>query len=455
MQDALLCPLVYLLVVTTFYGGDRLDPSEYAVHLRLAVLVAFAGLIASASSVHRLHGQSLADLLWHAMRFSAIVGGVALLIDALGRAPAFALGVVPTFCVCLALVLLANRTFLRWYYLAGRREHPDNHLKMLVVGSGPRARRLINSYRTNVEWQIDVAAVLDPVEEDGPAEIEGVPVRRGTDKIGEILSTMVIDEVVVCLPRSLIDNIQEIVNECATQAVCLRFMADLYDIDAAAMSLQKIGDIPMLTLEPVALDEGTLFCKRLIDLLGSGLAIALLAPFFALLVLLIKLDSPGPAFFVQQRVGLNKRTFPMIKFRSMQENAESVLKELEHLNEASGPIFKMERDPRVTRIGAWMRRTSVDELPQLFNVFAGHMSLVGPRPMSLRDVSQFSLAIQRRRFSVRPGLACLREVSGRSKLSFDQWLALDLHYIEHWSLWLDFRIMLKLVPVVLRGEGAT
>ena len=169
----------------------------------------------------------------------------------------------------------------------------------------------------------------------------------------------------------------------------------------------------------------------------------------------MKLDSPGPAFFTQERVGLNKRVFRMIKFRSMYEDAEERMAEIEHLNEADGPIFKIANDPRMTRVGRILRRTSIDELPQLFNVLKGEMSLVGPRPMSLRDVQQFSLGVQRKRFSVRPGLACLREVSGRSRLTFNQWLELDLKYIDEWSLWLDFKILLRLIPSVIKGDGAS
>jgi lipopolysaccharide/colanic/teichoic acid biosynthesis glycosyltransferase len=181
----------------------------------------------------------------------------------------------------------------------------------------------------------------------------------------------------------------------------------------------------------------------------------LLLPVFVLAALAIKLDSPGPVFYVQKRVGLNKRVFSMLKFRSMYVDADERLAEIEHLNEAEGPIFKIAEDPRVTRVGRIIRRTSIDELPQLFNVVLGHMNLIGPRPMSLRDVDRFSRGIQRRRFSVRPGLACLREVSGRSDLSFEEWLRLDLEYIDQWSLWLDLKILLRIVPAVLKGDGAS
>ena len=297
--------------------------------------------------------------------------------------------------------------------------------------------------------------MLDPETGNGPEVIDGIPVYRGENQIHELLAREVVDEVVVCLPRSLIDNIHQIVAVCEEQAVCLRFMADFYDIQSKRLGLQQLGDIPMLTIEPVAQGEGKLIVKRLADIVISGCALMLLWPVFVLLGIAIRLDSPGPMFFTQQRVGLNKRTFPMFKLRSMYVDAEAQMDKIAHLNEAQGPIFKMDRDPRITRMGRWLRRSSVDELPQLINVFMGHMSLVGPRPMSLRDVNQFSRALQRRRFSVRPGLACLREVSGRSRLTFEEWLALDLHYIEHWSLLLDIKIMLLLLPAVIRGEGAS
>jgi exopolysaccharide biosynthesis polyprenyl glycosylphosphotransferase len=215
-----------------------------------------------------------------------------------------------------------------------------------------------------------------------------------------------------------------------------------------------VRDIPLLTLEPVAQNELKLIAKRIMDLVITLAFMPFLLPILIIVAIAIKLDSPGPALFVQNRVGLRKRMFPMYKFRSMYLDAEERMKEIEHLNEAEGPIFKIKNDPRVTRVGKFIRSTSIDELPQLFNVLRGHMRLVGPRPMSVRDVDLFDKGIQRKRFSVKPGLTCLWQISGRSNLPFEKWLELDLQYINNWTLGLDMKILLKTIPEVLKGSGA-
>jgi len=190
------------------------------------------------------------------------------------------------------------------------------------------------------------------------------------------------------------------------------------------------------------------------DIVASSLLIAGLAPFFVVVAFLIKLDSAGPVFFVQDRVGFNKRRFGMYKFRSMVLDAEKKQSELESLNEADGPAFKIRNDPRITRLGGFLRKASIDELPQFFNVFRGDMSLVGPRPLPIRDYQGFDQDWVRRRFSVRPGITCLWQINGRSSLSFHDWMKLDLLYIDNWSLWLDVKVIVMTIPAVLKGVGA-
>ena len=201
-------------------------------------------------------------------------------------------------------------------------------------------------------------------------------------------------------------------------------------------------------------DDYRLHIKRALDVVGALFGLVLCAPLFVVVAILIKCTSEGPVLFRQERYGLGRRTFRIYKFRTMVMNAEAEQGSLEHMNENSGPVFKIFHDPRITKVGAILRRTSIDELPQLINVLKGEMSLVGPRPLNLRDVGRFSEAWLMRRFSVRPGLTCLWQISGRSNVSFDRWIALDLHYIDHWSLQMDFKILALTIPVVFRGTGA-
>lgn len=178
------------------------------------------------------------------------------------------------------------------------------------------------------------------------------------------------------------------------------------------------------------------------------------APIFIVAAIAVKVDSRGPVFFCQERMGHNKRRFTMIKFRTMSIDAESRIDEIAHLNEKDGPIFKIKNDPRVTRVGRFLRKFSIDELPQLINVLIGDMSLVGPRPLSIRDALAMEQSWQKRRFSVKPGMTCLWQISGRSNLDFDQWVELDLEYIDRWSLQLDWMILLKTIPAVIAARGA-
>jgi exopolysaccharide biosynthesis polyprenyl glycosylphosphotransferase len=208
------------------------------------------------------------------------------------------------------------------------------------------------------------------------------------------------------------------------------------------------------TYSPNASEGWPMICKRMLDILVSSLLLVILAPVFLVVAVLIKLDSTGQIFFVQDRVGLNKRRFQMFKFRTMVGNAAEKQSELESLNEADGPVFKIKNDPRITRLGKYLRKASIDELPQLLNVLKGDMSLVGPRPLPIRDYQGFDQDWVRRRFSVRPGITCLWQVNGRSSLSFKEWMELDLHYIDHWSFWLDVKLIAKTIPAVLKGAGA-
>jgi exopolysaccharide biosynthesis polyprenyl glycosylphosphotransferase len=327
-------------------------------------------------------------------------------------------------------------------------------LSVLIIGTGDRARELSEKLRAQGEWGLNIIGHLDPDPARVGSRVLDAPVIGTVDEISRILKENVVDEVIIAIPRSMLSDAEIIASACEEEGIQLRFMADVFNLEAARVRLVELGKTPLLTMEPVFQDELKLLVKRCLDFVITLAAMPVVLPIIGVIAAAIKLDSPGPVFFVQQRVGFKKRIFPMIKFRSMHTGAEERMSEVEHLNEAEGPIFKIADDPRVTRVGCFLRRTSLDELPQLFNVLRGEMSLVGPRPMSTRDVNLFDRGIQRKRFSVKPGITCLWQISGRSNLPFEKWLEMDLQYIDNWSLFLDFKILLKTIPAVLFARGA-
>jgi exopolysaccharide biosynthesis polyprenyl glycosylphosphotransferase len=263
-----------------------------------------------------------------------------------------------------------------------------------------------------------------------------------------------IDEVFIALPLDSARLLmQSLVATCEEQGVTVRVMAQVASLHWAKATAEAIEGQPVFTLHTGPRDTFGLIIKRLIDIVGAGFGLLVFAPLFVVVAALVKIESAGPVFFVQDRIGINRRRFGALKFRTMVAGAERMQAELEPLNEAEGPIFKIENDPRITRVGKWLRRLSVDELPQLLNVLNGDMSLVGPRPLPLRDVSRIDVRWHKRRFSVKPGITCLWQVNSREP-KFDEWIRQDMEYIDNWSLGLDLRILAKTIPAVLSGHGA-
>jgi exopolysaccharide biosynthesis polyprenyl glycosylphosphotransferase len=323
---------------------------------------------------------------------------------------------------------------------------------LVIVGSGPRAQR---AYREMCLCDKPQYSCLGFVDSE-PVPMNGTPIRMlgGIAELESLLVNEPVDEVLIALPiKSQYAGVQRALRICERIGVQATYLADVFDHGLARPRFEQAASLAVVTL-PMRADDSRLMVKRGIDILGASVAIVLLSPVLITTAVVVKLTSKGPVLFKQPRYGYNRRRFPMFKFRTMVKDAESRLKELEHLNEAAGPVFKIRKDPRLTTIGGFLRSTSIDELPQLFNVLLGHMSMVGPRPLPVRDVSRFSEATLMRRFSVLPGMTGLWQVSGRSSLDFADWIALDLKYIDNWSLLEDLRILLVTVPVVLRGRGA-
>jgi exopolysaccharide biosynthesis polyprenyl glycosylphosphotransferase len=279
--------------------------------------------------------------------------------------------------------------------------------------------------------------------------------REPVSKLVEAMHRQSVGRVVLAFGEQKTDNLQPAIAACETEGVEAWVAADFVRAAIARPTYDALGATPMLVFRVTPDLSWALLVKAAMDRVGALLGILLLLPFFLLIAVIIKLTSPGPVVFKQRRAGRHGRPFTMYKFRSMRTGAEMEQEELRAFNQMSGPVFKVEKDPRITPFGRWLRKTSLDEFPQLFNVLFGQMSLVGPRPLPLYEVDNFELTAHRRRLSMKPGLTCLWQISGRNFVKdFNDWVKLDVQYIDNWSLGLDLSILLRTVPVVLFGKGA-
>jgi exopolysaccharide biosynthesis polyprenyl glycosylphosphotransferase len=351
--------------------------------------------------------------------------------------------------------IVAFRLLLRFALRAIRRRGHNLH-HVLVLGTNPRAIDFGRRIETMPECGYRLIGFVDDLWAGFPKFAEtGFPLVADCDSLPEFLRRNVVDEVAIFLPlRSFYERASDIAKLAKSHGILVRLDTNIFDVAFAHQHAETVEFGPQIVASNSGVDGWQLVLKRLLDFVGSLVLLILLSPLFAVVAALIKITSPGKIFFAQERVGLNKRQFTMYKFRTMVPTAEKLQEELSHLNEMSGPVFKIKDDPRVTPIGRILRKTSIDELPQLFNVLRGDMSLVGPRAMSVRDYQLFSEDWQRRRFSVPPGITCLWQVYGRNRIPFEQWMVLDMQYIDGWSLWLDLKILALTIPAVLRGSGA-
>jgi len=359
---------------------------------------------------------------------------------------------VAVYWILASVALLASRLAARFVTRFLRRRG-RNLRNVMIVGSNRRAVSIAESLLSDASMGYLLIGFVDDVwhYQDAPAMYRNMQIGQFSD-ISRILRESVLDEVIISLPMaSSYHMIREIMMACHQQGILVRCEGTLFDHPTQ----QKENlHARLITIHGDDRDGVQVFAKRVIDIVASSFALILFSPILLCTALAIKITSPGPVFFLQERLGLGKRRFKIFKFRTMVVNAEALMKQVEHLNETQGPTFKLKNDPRITPIGNFLRRTSLDELPQLINVLLGDMSLVGPRPLPLRDYRGFSEDWHRRRFSVKPGITCLWQVSGRNFISFERWMELDMDYIDRWSIWLDMKILAKTLPAVVKGSGA-
>jgi len=352
-------------------------------------------------------------------------------------------------------ITISSRIILR-FVLSRIRLSGRNLRHMLIIGTNSRALEFAGKIEASAKLGYSIIGFVDEAWAGSSDFLKtGYKVVATLTDFSAFLRDNVVDDVLIAVPLKAYDEwSSRIARSCEKQGIIIRHPSDIFDLKKSNYKKEQFAGESMILNYTGAMKGWTVLLKRLIDIAISFSLLFLFFPVLLVVAALIKIDSPGPTFFVQERVGLNKRRFRLYKFRTMVEGAEQQQNEFEGLNEVYGPVFKIKNDPRITFIGKFLRKTSIDELPQLVNVLKGEMSLVGPRPLPVRDYNGFSKDWHRRRFSTRPGITCLWQINGRSEIPFEKWMKLDLQYIDNWSLWLDLKILVKTIPAILKGTGA-
>ena len=350
------------------------------------------------------------------------------------------------------VLLLLGRT-ISYSGVAWMRDRLNRYHYFLIVGCSPRAREMGGLIQQGRGTGLRLIGFVAPDSgDDQPSKLGNYPVFP-LDSLSRVLHERVVDEVIFAVNMQELARLEPVIRHCADVGMKTRVELDFLPAAYSRIYLEKFHETLLLSLSSAPDSELRLFFKRLFDIALSGISLIALAPLLACIAAMIRITSPGPVLFEQTRCGLGGRRFTLYKFRSMINNAEQMRAELHQLNELDGPVFKISDDPRITPVGRWLRRFSLDELPQLWNVLRGEMSFVGPRPAVPEEVEQYE-DWQRRRLRMRPGLTCTWVLEGRNHVDFNRWMQLDLTYIDNWSLWLDVKIFLRTIPIVLSGRGA-
>jgi len=444
----------YFICLQGWLGSYEPLDSQHFAFIFLATMLS-CGLAFDFCDCYELHGRQSFDRVFLRVAKSVLLGtvGVVLLLYLLQMAGGSRM-LMGIFAGLALLLLTACRAVIQL-----RRKRGLNRKEILIIGSRTRARELIRYVAANEELGYHIIGCLEVDSVTvGERVADGVSVIGQMGDFRNILLSRTVDEVIFAIPLAKVENIVDYLDFAEEQGVNVRVLPDwqvpelMYQPKVASIYIDQFVGIPMLILSSTPRKELALLVKSVIDRTLAVVSVLFLAPLFLLVALCIKVSSPGPVFFRQVRCGLNGRTFTLLKFRTMVLEAEALRLQLVAANEMDGPVFKIKEDPRVTQVGRFLRKSSLDELPQLINVLRGEMSLVGPRPPLPSEVKDYK-HWQRRRLSMKPGLTCIWQVSGRNDVRFEDWMRMDLEYIDRWSLLLDLELMLKTVPAVLFGTG--
>jgi exopolysaccharide biosynthesis polyprenyl glycosylphosphotransferase len=422
--------LAYVIRASFVVDGFTLMPIGIYTWLLALILPIWAVLLLS----FRIYSPSYLKLREQLAQLTKAIGLAWVVLAAV----LFLLNQESTSRLVTLFTLIINYCALVSYRLAlfgvrGRSRASERHIA--IIGEGPPANQFARTIEEHSTWGVRLIGVFQE------------------DSARELLEAGGIDEMIFVVGPERLEPLEDLFLLCEELGVTARIVLNLFPHSIAQMDFHQIDGFSLLTFSPTPSDESVLFVRRLMDIVLASLIAILTLPLTVATVLAILITSPGPVLFKQLRSGLHGRPFIMYKFRSMINDAEQRRVELEAINEMDGPVFKSSLDPRITTLGKILRRFSIDELPQLYNVLKGDMSLVGPRPPLPQEVERYK-RWQRRRLSMKPGMTCLWQISGRNQVGFDDWMRLDLKYIDNWSLLLDLKILLKTIPVVLLGKGA-
>ncbi len=438
-----------------FRSVDPAYYTDFTAYLPFALLL--TGLLLTAYAVEGLYGDQRGRRIWddiYGIINGTTTGLAVMIIGVFFWRPLFYSRLIFAYtAVLIVLFLVLERLGLR-ALLAYLRRHGLGVSRVLIVGAGELGRMIMRNVMVNPALGYRIVGFVDDNPSKRATDIGPFRALGDLEHLPEILKREHVDEVIITLPWQYYRRIMRIMAESERVGVRARLVPDLFQLRLGQVEVNSLNGIPLISVRDIRLPHHYVLAKRVSDIFLSACALLLLSPLMGFIALAVKLDSPrGPIVFKQKRIGRNGRPFYIYKFRSMIPEADRVKQQLAALNEADGPIFKIRKDPRTTRVGRLLRRFSLDELPQLFNVLRGEMSLVGPRPALPEEVAQYE-PWHKKRLEVTPGITGLWQISGRSDLSFDEMILLDIYYVENWSPLLDFRILLLTIPKVLLGDGA-
>ncbi len=445
-------PLRSLLIKIYPFGGELLLTNY--LKLLLPILGIWTILFQFQQSAVSLRYTSFPNEIRRVVRI--VVWGEILLLMLLYSLHAY--DISRTFLWLFGIVNILFLLFEKYILLLILEHYRDrgiNRRKVLIISDGDGSKRLVDYIQTYSDWGLDIVGFLDANGHEVGSDFHGSKIIGRLHDLPRVLHSTFIEEVIFALPLGKLEGARELLQLCETEGVQTRIVSDFYSGLKAYTEVETVHGLPIITYSSTPKKEWELFFKRITDLLISGIGLILLSPLFLIIAIAIKLTSPGPIFYRWNVVGLNKKRFTSYKFRTMVINADELKAKLMAQNEMNGVVFKIKNDPRITKVGRILRKFSLDELPQLFSVFKGDMSLVGPRPPLATEMPAFK-NWHRRKLAVKPGITCLWQCSGRNQIkNFDDWVKMDLQYIDEWSLWLDFKILMRTIPAVLTGRGAS